>query len=511
MNSNVFNVLCLQPAQQLCTSLATNTQISAYLLLRTGSQAKVGLAVGAQGAANLVAAFPGAWMADRYGREIVIRTAMVFGVVGYACLVWAVWAGLAPSPEFLAISGALALIGTQMGTQSSSVEALFGDSVASGSRSSLYALKASLRIMGSAAGPLVAVCAFAYLGDDWKAGELRWCLSIGAVFFAVPCFFALRLSEKNSLGASSQALIAHSSSSSSSLPEKGEAEEDPAAKKPSEAELTTTDDREETPAEIALRNRIAFTVVSSDLLMTLGAGLSIKFVPLFLLQRCHLSPIAVNLIGCVGPLGAAGAAMLAQKASTRFGRLQVTLAARVMGILCLIGMATIPSTYGVVALYIFRVFMVNCGTGLTKSVLNDYVTKKERARWNSAEAINSFGWSGSATIGGFIIESQGYRPLFLVTAAVQFVAGTFLLTILHLVHNEVKEETPKDLAEPLLKDEEKDDESSVGPRSEAGYSLLNFQGHKADYEPSVASTSDEPSPSSTTSSSEQQKTVVVTI
>lgn len=38
--------------------------------------------------------------------------------------------------------------------------------------------------------------------------------------------------------------------------------------------------------------------------------------------------------------------------------------------------------------------------GLTKSVLNDYVSKANRAKWNSLESINVFSWSGSAALGG---------------------------------------------------------------------------------------------------------------
>lgn len=48
------------------------------------------------------------------------------------------------------------------------------------------------------------------------------------------------------------------------------------------------------------------------------------------------------------------------------------------------------------------------------------VTVQEtRARWNSMESIMQFGWSGSAVLGGLIIDHSTYSVSFLTTAAVQ--------------------------------------------------------------------------------------------
>ena len=60
LNRNVKITLCYQPSLNVCTSLATASPLAAYVLLRTGSNARVGYAVGAMGVANLCAAFPAA-------------------------------------------------------------------------------------------------------------------------------------------------------------------------------------------------------------------------------------------------------------------------------------------------------------------------------------------------------------------------------------------------------------------------------------------------------------------
>ena len=41
--------------------------------------------------------------------------------------------------------------------------------------------------------------------------------------------------------------------------------------------------------------------------------------------------------------------------------------------------------------------------GVGKSILMDYVAKKNRAKWNSIDNITRFGWSGSALLGGFLV------------------------------------------------------------------------------------------------------------
>ena len=42
-------------------------------------------------------------------------------------------------------------------------------------------------------------------------------------------------------------------------------------------------------------------------------------------------------------------------------------------------------------------------------MLNDYVAHRHRAKWNSLESLNNFSWSGSAMLGGVIVDKFGYR------------------------------------------------------------------------------------------------------
>ena len=199
LNRNVKITLCYQPSLNVCTSLATASPLAAYVLLRTGSNARVGYAVGAMGVANLCAAFPAAWLADRWSRTAVIRTAVIIGAFGFCSLVASVVLGdhIHANKQFLCICASTAIIGCFVGSQSSAVEAIFGDSIPSGSRSRLYVRKQSLRVLGTAAGPLLAVVVFATVGDHWREGELEIVIACGACLFFCPALLVLARVEVN--------------------------------------------------------------------------------------------------------------------------------------------------------------------------------------------------------------------------------------------------------------------------------------------------------------------------
>ncbi|KAH8056758.1 major facilitator superfamily-like protein [Aureococcus anophagefferens] len=295
-NWNVRCTLAFYPALTICTSLATSAPLAAYILLRTGSNVKVGLAVGAQGVANLLAAFPAAWLGTAgRGRWSSASPGAAGRHVGAGASVLSPGLERHARVQYGAICGALLILGLFMGGHSSSV-------------------------LGNAAGPLVSIAVFASLGDEWRKGELEVVIARGCCFVLPP---RRSLGEAHTLGGSlSESLLSGGGRESESAPRK------------------------------------------TDRATEVGDG---------------------------------------------------------------------PT---VVVLYCCATWLMNCCMGLTRSVLNDYVRKAERARWNAAESINLFSWSGSAALGGYLIDRHGYRVTFLVTAAIQFVAALILASIALLVRSE---------------------------------------------------------------------------
>jgi len=77
---------------------------------------------------------------------------------------------------------------------------------------------------------------------------------------------------------------------------------------------------------------------------------------------------------------------------------------------------------------ILRTCFMNSPSSLTKSILMDHVPKEERAKWASLESVSMVSWSGSAALGGILVESKGILFNFCFTAFLQFLAtGPLLL------------------------------------------------------------------------------------
>lgn len=115
----------------------------------------------------------------------------------------------------------------------------------------------------------------------------------------------------------------------------------------------------------------------------------------------------------------------------------------------------------VLTFYLIRTTTMNCTSALTKSQLYDYVKKKERGRFTVLESVNMFSWSGSAAMGGFLVERIGIVDNFIVTGSLQFVA-TIPLLFLFSLPSEVEQRdrristTNSNLSKPLLDDDEAD-------------------------------------------------------
>ena len=81
-------------------------------------------------------------------------------------------------------------------------------------------------------------------------------------------------------------------------------------------------------------------------------------------------------------------------------------------------------------LFIVRTSVMNGVTGLKRSILMDCIPKKSRAKWNSFESITRFTWSGSAALGGFLVQKFSYKFCFLITAIIYtFATGIFSLLL----------------------------------------------------------------------------------
>ncbi len=389
--------------------------------------------------------------------------------------------------------------GVFMGMHSAPLEALFGDSVESGRRSRLYVRRSALRTVGSALGPLLSIPVFALSGDQWTPDELTRVMAVGIVIGLLPCACLWLFRDEFALGAASESLAETSrcraerengceggvvaplcaaaalgggggaagsadggedrrADSDSSAGGKrcnlsaggsfaGSSTTRPAMDAPLLPELQAP-----TPLPLhapappprtrrrwlpALRaSAIAPLIATSDVIAMLAAGLSTAFFPIFFGDTLHLPPVVVQSVLVASPLGIATSSVVAQRLTLHLGRVPVIIATRSAGLVMLVLLSLVGDAALALTLYLLFRWLTNCCSGLNKSILNDYVPKRSRARWNTLESFNLVTWSGSALLGGYLSDHVTYRDVFRITAALHVVSVVLVAPLLSLVHDE---------------------------------------------------------------------------
>ena len=66
----------------------------------------------------------------------------------------------------------------------------------------------------------------------------------------------------------------------------------------------------------------------------------------------------------------------------------------------------------------------------------DVVDKRTRGRWSALENLTSATWTGSAALGGLLLERFGFQQLYLVTALIYVASLVLLLPIIPLTRGE---------------------------------------------------------------------------
>ena len=78
------------------------------------------------------------------------------------------------------------------------------------------------------------------------------------------------------------------------------------------------------------------------------------------------------------------------------------------------------------ALYLLRTAAMNASYPTQRAILMDVVDKRARGRWSAMENLTSATWTGSAALGGVLLERYGFQQLYFVTGCI-YVASVILL------------------------------------------------------------------------------------
>ena len=461
-NPNVRLALLYYVLVQAAQSLYSQNPLAALVeIIDGGDDAAVGVVTGAQGVANLLAAIPAGILADRYRRDFALRIAACVGICAAALSTYTLWYAKRQHEHdenehntlgqraYVMLVLSYACWGVFNGSVSGPLEALFGDSVETGSRSFVYQLKSALRTAGNAIGPLISIVIFSVRGDVWRVDDLSLVMFCGLALTVCPIACLFFFSDEKSLGAESEAFGAADTDEITTPLVVEDEDEDDDEDEDAEAprRCQSTDSMVSDLGSPATDTRpfkyrvIPYLVATSDMLTMLGSGMTIRFFALFFKNAAHMSPSAVQAVFVVVPLGISVCAMGAQRLAARLGRCGVVILCRIAGVSLLVAMTVIDPTKNKVTLlvvYIARSWLMNCHSGLTKSLVNDFVLKRHRGFWNSLESINAFSWCGSAMLGGFLVRMYTYETTFLITAALQGLSIVPIFVLLRIVPAEVE-------------------------------------------------------------------------
>ena len=519
-------------------SFATLTN---YLEGMTGSVLSVGIAEGVQGICQALVALLAGWYADKFSRDSVLQFAGVLGLLTVAGMLltilipgWdfhnpgdPVWSWMDSSVRYPLLVGALGCWGAYQGVWNTSLETIFADSVPMGQRSLYNTRKFVLLQMASISGPVVAICLFLATNDNWGQHTLTFVFFCGllATVPSITCLFFFRddlalprggasaidavvdgdvPTPSNGAGAGAPG----SSTKRSSRPESVQLSSGitPLLTSTHPVHMAAAASRASPGCccRCLTKKYVPHVIVFSDLISGFGSGMTVKFFPLFFSQKLKLSPIATNCIYIAVPIFMTLASLCAQTLSRKWGRVQISMLYAYVGALALLGMWILGVlsndhfdewNLGAVLPLYFISTAQHCVRPLKKSILMDYVQKEQRARWNSLDSVTRFGWSGSAVVGGWIVDKWNYGGSFFITAIIQVLASTMLVLLVPLVPpvekqqrslSHVSRTTSAGFRDPLLLPPSSDEERSIEVESkktkgEEAMSLLNSTWH-ADHE-----------------------------
>ncbi|CAG9571466.1 conserved hypothetical protein [Leishmania major strain Friedlin] len=159
-----------------CYSMWAMQLLPVFLLKTSSSIMVVSFSASVCSAAQLLGALVAGCVADRQPRQRSIRAGAGCAVVALAVFVWAFW-----TSRVWLIFCAQALWGLYTGITSTSVEALFADSVSQGQRTVIYNVKWVIQTLCYVVGYGAAALLFFNWGNSWDLRRVRVVMTLGVL------------------------------------------------------------------------------------------------------------------------------------------------------------------------------------------------------------------------------------------------------------------------------------------------------------------------------------------
>jgi len=169
---------------------------------------------------------------------------------------------------------------------------IYADSIPREERTYYFSMRRILYLIGVMAGPLLGIVMFTIAGDNWSFRELRIVFVVGLCFRFVTAGIMFFFDDSKTLGMESEGVVENSMVAGS---------------------------------WVKYGNLVPYIMLTSDIVKSLAAGMTIKFFPLFFKNETHLLPAEVNAILAVTVLLLMVSTYLVGRLSKWLGRIQTVL------------------------------------------------------------------------------------------------------------------------------------------------------------------------------------------
>jgi MFS family permease len=388
----------------LASAVALMGLFDTYLFIQSKeSNASVGFAESLSGLTQVVMVLPAGYIADKISRSRILKACVLFSFVYIGVSVYGIYTDRVYYIYLSLICG-----GIYSAVQNSTSFALFSDSVPQGARALWMSRAAVVTQISMGVGPLIGLGMFVYLGDEWDVSVLHSVLIVGFCLM-IPANLCLWNMED-----------VPPSASPSVVPQADHPLLGTAVRRPRRHSI------------------VPYLICLNDVITCIGAGMTVKFFPLFFKQDYGFSPVQLQILFTVYCFSFALFTWLCERLASRVGRVQSSIFFSLSGTACLFSLAYIENLALVIVVFILRGAFQNSIYPIDRSIIMDFVPSDQRGRWNAIESISAMTWSGSAVVGGWLMDSHDYRYTFVITAWIYLIACLMRIPLIFLVPKKEK-------------------------------------------------------------------------
>eukprot|EP01060_Flectonema_neradi_P009200 TRINITY_DN16584_c0_g1_i1.p1 TRINITY_DN16584_c0_g1~~TRINITY_DN16584_c0_g1_i1.p1 ORF type:complete len:518 (+),score=64.68 TRINITY_DN16584_c0_g1_i1:83-1636(+) len=428
-NHNVMCALLYTAFVSVSNGIVFSGLFAAYLYLITNkSNEKVGYSEGVFGIFSMFWGLLGGWMADRYRRDTIVRRGGYIAVIGTVILLVLFSIEMymktlndkleedAFIGSYVFLFACVGCIIVQVGESvaDSASRAIFADSIKTGTRLQLMTKFAITRLSMALLGQLITIIIFVSLGNTWTVTDLCIVESVGFLFRIPACIVCFFFDDSKSLAVESKAVVQDAGSKFS---------------------------------KSRKYRFVPWILFAVQFVWCLGSGITVKFIPIFFQtdkkDGLDVSPAVVTAVLAGRRVSTLIATKIYQRIAVRIGRVPMGIIGWSSGIsfwtvIVVMGYLNDYNTHFVNRLIIMSFFVIRSGllsgSSATDSSINmDYVPKERRGFFTSLSAITSASWSGTAVVGGVLVDRGSYKVAFTVTLALHVFSVILRIPLLWLV------------------------------------------------------------------------------